>query len=59
MRPEGTCQVNAYVDGFKWYVVLFFHIIAPGSFNVSVITLFRADGTPLVRALAKVRWYVI
>ena len=28
--------------------------IAPGSFNVSVITLFRDDGIPLVRALVKV-----
>ena len=38
---------------------IIFHIIAPGSFNVSAITLFRADGTPLVRALIKVRWGVV
>ena len=59
MQPEGTYQVNVYVDGLKWYVVLFFHIIAPGSFNVSVITFFRGDGTPLVRALIKVCWCII
>ena len=29
--------------------------LAPGNFNVSAIALFRADGTPLVRALVKVK----
>ena len=38
------------------YTLYTFSLIAPGLFNVSAITYFRADGTPLVRAIVKVSW---